>query len=102
MKEWGDKIELLNILARARHDARESVPKSGGNEVIEAAMFLAMMHALDDWWAAHPPEAGQEPEPELAQLTDVQVLPALPELQTEEIPPAEPTAGKLPENSYGA
>jgi len=69
MKEWHDKGHLIDKLAEARKDARDTAPRSGGNDALEAAMLLGMLYALDkihqeeDTSADNPSEAPAEAAP---------------------------------------
>ena len=69
MKEWHDKGHLIDKLAEARKDARDTAPRSGGNDALEAAMLLGMLYALDkihqeeDTSADTPSEAPAEAAP---------------------------------------
>ena len=47
MKEWHDKHELLDALVKARAEARDTVPRSGGNDALEAGMFIAQLYAAE-------------------------------------------------------
>src|SRR5215469_13054647 len=52
MREWQDKGDLVERLAQARREARDTTPhKSGGTDSIEAAMFVAMAFVYNDWVA---------------------------------------------------
>ena len=96
MRTWHDKMELLELVTKARVEARDTVPRSGGNDAIEAAMFIAMMHALDQW-AGQPAEIMPVADPP-------EEHPALPppEIVPGEDPPGgeEDDAPTLPEVNY--
>lgn len=60
MKVWHDKIELLAKVAQARRDAYETSPRTD-NWHVEAAMFIAMLRAVDEHYADEPqPSPGGE------------------------------------------
>lgn len=48
MKDFSGYEELVSRVAQARRDARDNGPR-GSNDDLEAAIFVAMMFALDKW-----------------------------------------------------
>ena len=97
MKEWHDKGHLIDKLAEARKDARDTAPRSGGNDALEAAMLLGMLYALDkihqeeDTSAATPSETSTA----AASADQAEATPETPPAEetgpvTEDMPPAEP------------
>jgi hypothetical protein len=88
MKEWGDKQDLLRRLEAARADARETVfPKHAGDDTLQAAMFVAMLNALNQW-------AEEQPATLMPASTET-AAPSAPALPPPEQPPM------LPEVNYG-
>jgi hypothetical protein len=51
--DWSTYTELLDELAQARRDAYETAPRTTPAHV-DAAIFLAMMQALDQYMKSHP------------------------------------------------
>lgn len=96
MKIWHDKGDLVERLAQARRDARDTAPRSGGNDALEAAMFFAMMHELDRWAG----EQVDEPTPPVLPVDDPFSAPP-PQLEAPAVvtepPPKKPL---LPEVDY--
>jgi hypothetical protein len=96
MKDWHDKGHLIDKLAEARKDARDTAPRSGGNDALEAAMLLGMLYALDkihqeeDTSAATPSEAPAANAPEAA-------APAADQTEAPTEAPAEETPGPVTE-----
>jgi hypothetical protein len=66
MKDWLDKVELLDSVAQARRDAYTTAPRTS-NDHLEAAYFLAMLAAVDrhygDSLKDFAPEAEDVPVP---------------------------------------
>lgn len=78
MRIWHDKEAILQAVTAARVAARDTVPRSGGNDAIEAGMFIAMLHAFHTF-AAESVEQRQAGARELVVEEPQAMLPLLPE-----------------------
>jgi outer membrane biosynthesis protein TonB len=97
MKEWLDKIDLLDKVAQARRDANETSPRTS-NHHVEAAMFLAMLKAVDDFVGEGFKEVGDDMtaaisgDPQPAEKPPAEPPPPLPEPVVDEEPPPDQKA----------
>lgn len=100
MRIWHDKEEIIKKLSEARSAARDTVPRAGGNDAIEAAMFFAMLHALQEHLAfkdepVNAIEANGTSEPNVVTEADIASEPVAVS-EAEQL--SDPV--KLTENSY--
>ena len=59
MRDWGDKLDLIDRMVKARQDARDTVPRAGGNDALEAAMFIAQWKAVREFLLARVETKGE-------------------------------------------